>query len=64
MTTTQHKFTVGKEITFHNEDRTRSAATGTYRIVAQRPVTNGEPWYVIKSDLERYDRVVAESDLQ
>ena len=59
-----HRYDVGETITFHNEDRTRSAATGAYRIVARRPVTNGEPWYVIKSDLERYDRVVAESDLQ
>jgi hypothetical protein len=64
MTTTPYKFTVGNVITFHNEDRTRAAAGGTYRIVAYRPVTNGEPWYVIKSDLERHDRVVAESDLQ
>lgn len=61
---TLHKYVVGETITFVNEDRTRTAATGHYRIVAQRPVTNGEPWYVIKSDLERYDRVVAESDLQ
>jgi hypothetical protein len=59
-----HRYDVGETITFHNEDRTRTAATGRYRIVARRPVSNGEPWYVIKSDLERYDRVVAESDLQ
>lgn len=59
-----HKYEVGQTIVFVNEDRTRTAATGRYRIVAQRPVSNGEPWYIIKSDLERYDRVVAESDLQ
>jgi hypothetical protein len=61
---TPHKYVVGETITFINEDRTRTAATGLYRIVARRPVSNGEPWYIIKSDLERYDRVVAESDLQ
>jgi hypothetical protein len=60
----EHKFAVGELITFTNEDRTRTASTGRCRIVARRPVSNGEPWYVIKSDLERYDRVVAESDLQ
>ncbi len=60
----EHKFAVGESITFTNEDRTRTAPTGRYRIVARRPVNNGEPWYIIKSDLERYDRVVAESDLQ
>ncbi len=61
---TPHKYVVGETITFVNEDRTRTAANGSYRIVARRPITNGEPWYVIKSELERYDRVVAESDLQ
>lgn len=64
MTMTPYKYTVGDTIAFTNQDRTRSAATGSYRVVAQRPVTDGEPWYVIKSDLERHDRVVAESDLQ
>ncbi len=59
-----HKYIVGETITFINEHRTRLAASGHYRIVAQRPISDGEPWYVIKSDLERYDRVVAESDLQ
>ncbi len=61
---TPHKFVVGQTATFVNEDRTRTAASGSYRIVAQRPISNGEPWYIVKSDLERYDRVVAESDLQ
>lgn len=61
---TERKFAIGDWITFTNEDRTRTAAVGRYRIVATRPVNGGEPWYVIKSDLERYDRVVAESDLQ
>ncbi len=61
---TPHKYVVGETITFVNDDRTRAAANGHYRIVAQRPINNGEPFYVIKSDLERYDRVVAESDLQ
>jgi hypothetical protein len=61
---TEHKYAVGETITFINEDRTRSAAGGHYRIVSRRPISNGEPCYVIKSDLERYDRVVAESDLQ
>ncbi len=59
-----HKYVVGETITVVNEDRTRKAASGHYRIVAQRPVSNGEPWYVVKSDLERHDRVVAESELQ
>ena len=59
-----HKYAIGESITFVNEDRTRTAATGVYRVVGRRPVNNGEPWYIIKSDLERYDRVVAESDLR
>lgn len=61
---TPHKFTIGETITFAIKDRTRVANPGHYRIVARRPVSNGEPWYVVKSDLERYERVVAESELQ
>ena len=61
---TPHKYALGETITFTNVDRTRTAASGSYRIVAQRPVSGGEPWYVIKSTLEPHDRVVAESELQ
>lgn len=60
---TTHKYAVGESITFTNEDRTRRAASGHYRIVARRPVSDGDPYYVIKSDLESHDRVVAESEL-
>lgn len=61
---TAHKYAVGERITFMSQDRWRPAAGGHYHVIAQRPVADGEPWYVIKSDLERFDRVVAESDLR
>jgi muramidase (phage lysozyme) len=60
---TTYKYAVGESIVFTNGDRTRSAASGRYQIVARRPVNDGKPWYVIKSDLEPHERVVAESDL-
>ena len=59
-----HKYDVGQIATFRNENRTRVAAPGRYRIVAQRPMIDGEPCYVVRSELEQHDRVVAESDLQ
>ena len=61
---TTHKYAVGESIIFTSQDRWRSATAGHYRVIAQRPVADGEPWYVIKSDLERFDRVVAESELR
>lgn len=61
---TTHKYAVGEAITFLDRGRPSAAGSGRYQILARRPVSDGEPWYVIRSDVERYDRVVPESDLQ
>ena len=34
----QYKYLIGDKISFVNQDRTRTAASGNYRIVARRPV--------------------------
>jgi hypothetical protein len=61
---TGHKYQVGETITFQTPAWNRAAAGGTYTVVAHRPAVEGERWYVVKSALERHDRVVRESDLK
>jgi hypothetical protein len=58
-----HKYGIGEFIAFRRTSRLLSAATGDYQVVAHRPISDGEPWYVIRSELERHDRVAAEGEL-
>jgi hypothetical protein len=61
---TTHKYAIGEVVAFNALSRRRAAAQGEYDVIAYRPVRDGEPFYIIKSALERHDRVVAESELQ
>lgn len=58
-----HKFKIGQTVVFRFEMRTRSDAKGEYGVTGYRPDKDGEPWDVIRSALERHDRVVPESEL-
>jgi hypothetical protein len=62
-TIVEYKYKVGQTVDFRSASRTRSAATGHYRVVAQRPPDDGEAVYLIKSELERHDRVARESEM-
>jgi len=60
----EHKYQVGQTLDFRSASRSRSAAAGQYRIVARRPESDGEPMYLIKSELERHERIATESELK
>jgi hypothetical protein len=62
-TTVEYKYKVGQTVDFRSGSRTRAAAAGLYRVVAQRPPDGGEAVYLIKSELERHDRVARESEM-
>jgi hypothetical protein len=57
-----HKFKVGQTVDLI-PSTFRSAARGTYEIVALRPAEDGSTQYRIKSRSEAHERVVSESDL-
>jgi hypothetical protein len=59
----QHRFRIGQSIEFKYSLRTRSAAPGRYRIVGYQPSEDGEARYRIKSDLEQYERIAREDEL-
>ena len=60
----EHRYQVGQTLDFKSASRARSAATGEYKIVACRPPSDGEPMYLIKSELERHERIASESELK
>ncbi len=62
MTDRIHKFKVGQTVDLI-PSTFRSAASGTYEIVALRPAEDGSTQYRIKSKSEVHERVVSESDL-
>jgi hypothetical protein len=59
-----HKYKIGETITFAGPHRGRAAAPGEYQIVDHRPQQDGEPVYLIKSVLEKHQRIARESDLR
>jgi hypothetical protein len=62
MTDQIHKFRVGQTVDLI-PSTFRSAAKGTYEIVALRPSEDGSTSYRIKSKSEAHERVVSESEL-
>jgi hypothetical protein len=58
-----HKFQVGQSVALIPRV-IRQAATGTYEITRLMPENEVEPHYRIKSDAERHERVVPESELE
>jgi hypothetical protein len=61
---TQHRFFAGDKIRLNVPKRFTNAASGTYNIVRLLPEREGELQYQIKSDLEGYERVVKESQIE
>jgi hypothetical protein len=58
-----YKFQVGQTVALIPRSL-RQAAPGTYEIVRLMPADEIEPHYRIKSNAERHERVVAESELE
>jgi hypothetical protein len=58
-----HKFQVGQSVALIPRV-IRQAAAGTYEITRLMPENEIEPHYRIKSDAERHERVVPESELE
>ena len=58
-----HKFQVGQSVALIPRS-IRQAAAGTYEITRLMPDNAAEPHYRIKSDSERHERVVPESELE
>jgi hypothetical protein len=58
-----HKFRVGQSVALIPRS-IRQAAPGTYAITRLMPDNAAEPHYRIKSDAERHERVVPESELE
>jgi hypothetical protein len=58
-----YKFQVGQSVALIARSL-RQAAPGTYEIVRLMPANETEPYYRIKSEAERHERVVAESELE
>jgi hypothetical protein len=58
-----HKFQVGQFVALIPRV-IRQAAPGTYEITRLMPENEAEPRYRIKSEAERHERVVPESELE
>jgi hypothetical protein len=58
-----YKFKIGETINFTSPFHGRFSASGTYLIVDHRPPQDGEPSYLIKSELEEHQRIARESEL-
>ena len=58
-----HKFQVGQFVALIPRV-IRQAAPGNYEIIRLMPENEAEPRYRIKSDAERHERVVPESELE
>lgn len=58
----RHRFAVGQSVTLAFSKHHRPAE-GAFRVVAALPDIGGAAQYRIKGDLEKFERVVAESHL-
>ena len=56
-----HQFDVGQVVTWAPNMLPRHAALGDYKVIAAMPDRDGDHIYRIKSPLEEYERVAAES---
>jgi hypothetical protein len=57
-----HRFAVGERVVFSSKQLVR-VAPGEYEVRALLPLDRGRLQYRLKSDLERYERVVSEDEL-
>lgn len=58
-----HRYLPGQRVTIAIRTSLSNAARGVYEIVKQLPPESGDNLYRIKSELERHERVVGESQL-
>lgn len=57
-----HKYAVGEHVVFSSKQLVK-VAPGQYEVRALLPLNRGRLQYRLKSDLERYERVVSEDEL-
>ncbi len=55
-----HKFRIGQTIQL-TRDTLRVANESHFRILALRPFDGDDPLYLVKSDSERHQRIIAQS---
>ena len=58
-----HKFKIGQLVQLAR-DSVRPPSDGYFKVLALRPPEQGDPHYLIKSDSERHQRIVAQSTLK
>jgi hypothetical protein len=56
-----HKFKIGQTVQLTRDNARLANNAGNFRIVALRPSEGNDPHYLIKSDSERAQRIVAQS---
>ena len=58
-----HRFQPGQRVTISVRTAQNNAARGVYEVIRQLPPAGGDNMYRIKSEIERHERVVPESQL-
>lgn len=58
-----HKFKVGQSVRL-TRDNLRTSSDATFKILALRPADGDDPHYLVKSDSERVQRIVAQSAIK
>ncbi len=58
-----HKFRIGQSVQL-TRDTLRIAGDSLFRILALRPFDGDDPLYLVKSDGERHQRIVAQSAMK
>ncbi len=59
-----HRFSTGQRVRFRSGNRTMSAGTGSFKVIAALPIEReGEVRYRIKSEAENFERVADELQL-
>lgn len=59
----KHKFKAGQRVTVGGSRR-QSAPRGRYRVISALPLSAGPIRYRIKGDVEQFERIVDEAELQ
>jgi hypothetical protein len=59
-----HKFKIGQTVQLTRDSARLANNPGNFRILALRPVEGDDPHYLIKSDSERAQRIVAQSAIR
>jgi hypothetical protein len=58
-----HRFGLGQRVTLAVRSSLSDAASGVYLVIRHLPPTGDDNQYRVKSDVERHERVVRESQL-